>query len=73
MSQVKCLKDEEGYWKVGETYRYETEGEYLETIRIHDDDDKECEWVLMPTYWDEELKALRYEAAGMNAEFIEVA
>ena len=72
MCQVKCLKDEEGHWTVGETYRYETEGELSGWIRIHDDDGKDCSWILMSTDWDYELQAFKYEVCGMNAEFIEV-
>jgi hypothetical protein len=73
MTYVECQKDNEGYWTVGEAYRTESEGEISGAIRIHDDDDSNCEWVLIPVEWDEDLQVMRYQAAGLDAEFIEVA
>ena len=73
MSHVKCLKDNEGYWTEGEIYRTESEGEISGAIRVRDDEDSDCEWILMPSDWDEELQAFKYQPAGMDAEFIEVA
>lgn len=73
MGSVKCTKDNEGYWTKGEVYRSESEGEVFGNIRINSDSDPDCEWVLMPTDWDEDLQVWKYEVAGLDAEFIEVA
>jgi hypothetical protein len=73
MGTVKCTRDNEGYWTEGEVYRSESEGEICGNIRINDDGNEVCDWILSPTDWDEELQIWKYELVGLDAEFIEVA
>lgn len=69
MVNVKCIKDNEGYWTEGEIYQAETElGGFL---RIGDDDDKNADWCLVPVSYDENEKAT-YSLAGLDAEFVDL-
>lgn len=69
MAQVKCIKDNEGYWTEGEIYHAEPVGGGF--LNIGDDDDKNADWSLMPISYDDNDKAT-YQLTGLDVQFIDV-
>lgn len=71
MPTVKCIKDNEGWWTVGEVYHAKEEAAGF--VSIGDDTDSNADWSLMPvSYADDENNTATYQCTGLDAEFIEV-
>lgn len=71
MPLVKCIKDNEGWWTVGEVYQAEHDGAGF--LSVGDDSDTEAAWSLMPVdYADGENNTATYTAIGLDVDFVEV-
>ncbi|MCL2892509.1 hypothetical protein [Brenneria tiliae] len=74
MPTLKCIKDETGYWTVGEKYAagYASCG----LLSLGDDEDPESDWLAHPKDWhdgdDEEVLTYHLPGCSGEVEFIEV-
>lgn len=68
MPKLKCIKDNEGYWTVGEVYPSTAgDGEF---VHIADDGDIDSEWQLLPLdYAEDDETVLSYQMCGLDAQF----